>query len=133
MIFFLTLLVRFLYANLLEYAIHRWAEHGPLWETNHKNHHEDPETPTLFLHTGKGAVALAALITSSAALFSFWGFWSSLIFFLLYYLLVIEGAHYVAHRFHISRHHMKHHADLQEGNFNVWIPLGDFLFGTRIK
>jgi|SRR5580692_6251231 sterol desaturase/sphingolipid hydroxylase (fatty acid hydroxylase superfamily) len=129
---FIHLLILFLYANLLEYAIHRWAEHGPLWESNHQKHHEDPETPTLFLHSAKGVAGLAALIGLSAALFSPWG-WLPLAFFLLYYLVIIEAAHYVAHRFHISKHHMRHHADLQEGNYNVWIPLGDILFGTRIK
>lgn len=128
-----TFLVRFLYANLMEYAIHRWAEHGPFWEGNHKNHHDDPEKPTLFLHRWQGLVGLAVLITLSAALFSLWGFWSSLVFFVMYYVISIEAAHMIAHKFHISRHHMRHHADLKDGNYNVWIPIGDILFGTRIK
>lgn len=132
MIFFLKLLATFLYSNLLEYAIHRWAEHGPLWEGNHKNHHEDPETPTLFLHSAWGVAGLACIILLSGLLFSFWGWWP-LLFFFLYYVLSIEAVHLIAHRFHISKHHMRHHADLESGNYNVWLPLGDWIFGTRIK
>jgi sterol desaturase/sphingolipid hydroxylase (fatty acid hydroxylase superfamily) len=129
---FLKFLVLFLYSNLLEYAIHRWAEHGPMWESNHKHHHDDPETPTLFLHSAKGVAGLAGLIGLSGLLFSFWG-WMPTLFFFLYYVLMIEAAHLIAHRFHISKHHMTHHADLQDGNYNVWVPLGDILCGTRIK
>ncbi len=125
------LLILFLYSNLLEYAIHRWAEHGPLWKS-HSVHHEDPETPSLFAHTWPGILTLAALIGGSGFLFSGWG-WLPLAFFFFYYIILIEGAHYLAHKFHISRHHMTHHADLKEGNFNVFIPLGDILFRTRIK
>ena len=132
MIFLAEILILFLYANLFEYAIHRWAEHGPLWEKNHKNHHEDPETPSLFAHTWPGILTLAALIGGSGYLFKAWG-WLPLAFFLFYYIVLIEGAHYVAHKFHISKHHMTHHADLEDGNYNVWIPIGDILFGTKIE
>ena len=132
MVTLLHLLVCFLYANLMEYAIHRFAEHGPLWERNHKNHHEDPETPSLFAHTWPGILSLAALIAGSGYLFHWWSWWWTA-FFAFYYIVLIEGAHFVAHKFHISRHHMRHHADLQDGNYNVWIPLWDILFGTRIK
>jgi len=128
----LHLLVCFLYANIMEYVIHRWAEHGPLWDLNHKNHHEDPETPSLFAHTWPGILSLTALIAGSGYLFHWWSWWWTA-FFSFYYVVLIEGAHFVAHRFHISKHHMRHHADLQDGNYNVWIPLGDILFGTRIK
>lgn len=128
----LKLFILFLYSNLLEYAIHRWAEHGPMWEGNHKKHHDDPETPTLFVNSSLGIGGLTALIGLSSLLFSFWG-WLPLVFFVLYYLLIIETAHYVSHRFHISRHHMAHHADLQDGNYNVWIGIGDWIFNTRIK
>lgn len=128
----LKLLILFLYSNLLEYVIHRFAERGPMWEGNHKKHHDDPETPTLFVHTSLGISGLAVLIGLSGLLFSFWG-WMPLIFFVLYYALGIEAAHYISHRFHISKHHMLHHADLWDGNYNVWLPLFDFVFGTRIK
>lgn len=128
----LQFLVLFLYANLLEYAIHRWAEHGPLWQGNHRIHHEDPEKPSLFAHTWPGILTLAALISGSGYLFKSWG-WFPFAFFLFYYVVLIEGAHYIAHRFHISRHHMSHHADLQDGNYNVWLPIWDFIFNTRIK
>jgi sterol desaturase/sphingolipid hydroxylase (fatty acid hydroxylase superfamily) len=133
MFWLFTFLIRFLFANLMEYGIHRWAEHGFLWNVAHKKHHDDPEKPTLFLHSWLAVVAVVALIFASAVLFSLWGFWSSLIFFSLYYVAVIEVAHHVMHRFHISKHHMRHHADLKDGNYNVWIPLFDWVFGTRIK
>lgn len=129
---FLKLLVLFLYSNFLEYAIHRWAEHGWMWEGNHKNHHDDPETPTLFLHSAKGVAGLAGLIGLSGLMFSFWGWWP-LLFFFLYYALGIELAHLIIHRFHVNKHHMDHHADLESGNYNVWLPIWDFIFGTRIK
>jgi len=116
----------------MEYAIHRWAEHGPLWESNHKRHHDDPETPTLFIHSGLGIAGVIALIGLSGLLFSFWG-WMPTVFFLFYYVVFIEVAHHVSHRFHISKHHMTHHADLEDGNYNVWIPIGDILFGTKIE
>jgi hypothetical protein len=125
------LFILFLYSNLLEYVIHRWAEHGPLWKS-HSIHHGDPETPSLFAHTWPGILTLAVLIGGSGYMFKAWG-WLPLAFFLFYYVVMIEGAHYVTHKFHISKHHMKHHADLKDGNYNVWIPVGDWIFNTRIK
>jgi Fatty acid hydroxylase superfamily len=132
MMFLLHLLILFFYANLMEYAIHRWAEHGWLWERNHSHHHADPETPSLFAHTWPGVLTLATLVAGSGYLFKAWG-WFPLAFFVFYYLMLIEGAHYLIHRWHISWHHKKHHADLVPGNYNVWIPIGDILFRTRIK
>jgi hypothetical protein len=59
--------------------------------------------------------------------------WLPLIVFLIYYFILLEGAHFLIHQFHLKGHHMTHHADLEEGNWNVWLFFGDWLFRTRIK
>ena len=120
----------FAYANVLEYAIHRWALHGWLWKTHEAHHNGD--TSVFFAKSIKGALTSLGLIGASALLFSFWG-WLPLIFFLFYYFVVLEGAHWLIHEKHVSKHHMTHHADLKDGNYNVWLPFGDYLFGTKIR
>lgn len=127
----LEILVLLIYANLLEYAIHRWALHGWLWH-QHSGHHNDPEHTVFFVHNLRGVILASLLIGANALL------WMPLLgklplfVFVFYYFVMLEGAHVLLHRYHVRGHHMTHHADLKDGNWNVWIPLGDWLFRTKI-
>jgi hypothetical protein len=127
----LEILVLLIYANLAEYAIHRWVLHGWLWH-QHENHHKDSEHTVLFVHNFKGALLASLLIGANALLWAPAFGWLPLKVFVFYYFVILEAAHVLIHRLHIWGHHMKHHADLKQGNWNVWIGLGDYLFGTRI-
>ena len=119
------------YANLLEYAIHRWMLHGWLWK-QHSGHHNDSSHTVLFVHNLRGALLASLLIGGNALLWAPLG-WLPLVVFAFYYFVVLEAAHLIIHRFHIKGHHMTHHADLKEGNWNVVIPFGDWIFGTKIE
>lgn len=125
------IIILFVYANLAEYAIHRWILHGWLWK-QHSGHHGDPEHTVLFVHNLRGLLLAALLIGVNSLLWQFWGILPLLVF-LFYYFIVLEAVHLFLHRFHVGAHHKVHHQDLKEGNWNVWIPLGDYLFHTRIK
>jgi hypothetical protein len=134
MVFLSKILISFIYSNLMEYAIHRWILHGWLWK-QHEPHHADATSTVFFVNSKRGVIRAVGLITSSSLLWGVligWG-WLPLIFFLVYYFLLLEGAHFLIHEYHWRGHHMEHHAEREEGNWNVWIPLGDILFRTRIK
>ena len=118
------------YSNIMEYAIHRWVLHGWLW-SRHVKHHRDENKNVFFVRDFLGVGTALGLIGVSSVLFSFWG-WLPLFVLSFYYFVLLEGAHWFIHELRISRHHMQHHADLKDGNYNVWIPLGDWLFGTKI-
>jgi hypothetical protein len=126
------ILILLVYSNLMEYAIHRWVLHGWLWR-QHAPHHNDTEHTVFFVNSLRGVIRATLLISVSSL---FWGLlfgWLPLIVFLIYYFVLLEGAHYLIHQFHLKGHHMTHHADLEEGNWNVWLFFGDWLFRTRIK
>lgn len=128
---FLEILILLAYANLLEYAIHRWALHGWLWH-QHSGHHGDPEHTVFFVHNLRGVILASILIGVNSLLWAPLLGLLPLLVFLFYYFVMLEGVHVLLHRYHIKGHHMTHHADLKDGNWNVWIPLGDWLFKTKI-
>ena len=124
------ILILLMYSNLAEYSVHRFALHGFLWK-RHVKHHEDDSKNVFFVRDIGGMLVALGLIGLSSLLFSFWG-WLPLIVFLFDYLVLIEAAHWLIHEKNISQHHMVHHADLWYGNFNIWLPFSDYLFGTKI-
>ena len=128
---FLEILILLMYSNLVEYAIHRWALHGWLW-SRHVKHHTDDSTNVFFVRDALGMATALSLIGISGLLFSFWG-WLPLLVFAVYYFGFIEAAHFLIHADHLSKHHMVHHADLKDGNYNIWLPFGDYVFGTKIR
>jgi hypothetical protein len=128
---FIKIIILLIYANIVEYAIHRWMLHGWLWK-QHSGHHGDPEHTVFFVHNLRGILLAALLITMNSLIWQFWG-WLPLYVFLFYYFVVLELAHWLIHHTHVGKFHMTHHQDLKEGNWNVWIPIGDWLFHTIIR
>lgn len=124
------ILILLMYSNIMEYAIHRWALHGWLW-SRHERHHQDEDRNVFFVRDIGGILTAMSLIGVSSLLFSFWG-WLPLTVFSFYYFVLLEGAHWLIHDKRLSKHHMTHHADLKDGNYNVWIPFGDLIFRTKI-
>ena len=121
------------YANFVEYAVHRWLLHGPLWP-QHTVHHFDDRDEVIFTRGWKGFLQGAVLIAFNSLLWLFWG-WLPLVVFTVYYVVLFELAHWVIHHQTWAwwkRHHRVHHADVYDGNYNIWFPLWDVLLGTRI-
>jgi len=136
-----------IWANFFEYAYHRWILHWP--ETaafeRHGLHHSsvgranEPEhlplggspklVATLFLVNGGIVVAADALLRSGASAGVLVGF--------VVYMILSEDIHW---RFHMGGwipwflrgardHHLLHH-DRPHGNYAVFFPLFDKIFGT---
>lgn len=127
----LEILILFVYANLAEYCIHRWVLHGWLWK-QHEPHHASETSTVFFVNSWRGLFRATFLISVSSVIWGLLFGWLPFFFFLIYYFLLLEGAHFLIHKYHMKGHHLDHHAEIKEGNFNVWIPLGDILFKTRI-
>jgi len=123
----------FCFANIVEYAIHRWVLHDFLWR-RHKTHHARPDKTVLFVRDWKGAVAASALVGVSTYLFREFGWKLALSEFVFYYFALLELPHWLIHQpwTRFGKHHMAHHADVLDGNYNVWFPLGDYLWRTKI-
>jgi hypothetical protein len=122
-----------LYGVMFEYLYHRFLLHGPFWK-NHAAHHEDPEGPVFFAKTLGGFFKALAIVGLNSLVigWAMGNYLVPLVSFVFYYIVLLEGAHALIHKYHLSKHHMTHHADLKQGNFNVWIDLGDRFFGTKI-
>ncbi len=136
-----------LYANFFEYAYHRWVLHWPDTEAfeRHGLHHSSVGRPNepehlplggspklvalLFLTNGGPVVIADALLRV--------GFASGALLGFVAYTVLSEDIHW---RFHMGEwipwflrgardHHLLHH-DRPRGNYAVFFPLFDKLFGT---
>ena len=136
----------FVYANLFEYALHRFILHareGLLAQT-HGVHHstwrgaEEPlyvnfaRSPwvVVLLFAGNGLPVIA--VDGFLRL----GFASAAIVAFVLYFIAVEEIHWRIHMGGLPawlefarRHHLRHHAR-GEGGFNVYLPLFDRLLGT---
>lgn len=141
----LGLVIGFVYANLFEYAYHRFGLHE--WEgrsqKNHQVHHRSWGEPDEGLHvsfgcSSSGIIAMMVINAIPFALLDYLGVGIGggvMVAFMLY-LLAFEEMHW---RIHLGRlphswdwmrqHHFKHHK-LGTGCYNVFLPLGDKLFRT---
>lgn len=142
--------VGLLYANAFEYCLHRFVLHagrGFFFET-HMMHHttlNSPEGPR-YVNFSRNPWGVVALFAANAVPFLIleWIFrfgWTAGIFaaFALYYI-AFEEIHW---RSHIggwlprwlrpaARHHLLHHAH-ETGEYNVFLPLFDWLLGIPAK
>lgn len=145
------------YTNLFEYVWHRWPMHSP-WGAalyrRHKWHHPATWRPgreddfRLAL-TPPVLAVLAAHALGAAGIRKRWPSFpaKTVLGTMTAYLGLMDYVHKWQHAGGrtknrilraIRRHHMAHHAfDNQKGRgfdrsakFNIWLPLGDWLFGT---
>ena len=139
-----------LYANLFEYCLHRFVLHrgrGIFFET-HMLHHTTlncPEGPR-YVNFSRNPWGVVALFAANAVPFLIleWVLrigWTTGIFvaFALYYI-AFEEIHWRSHMGGwlpkwlrpAARHHMLHHAH-ETGEYNVFLPLFDWLLGVPAK
>lgn len=114
---------------LVEYAVHRWAFHGPLSRL-HDAHHRYPSDPAHFtvpVWATAAVVALVSAISPAAA----GG--------LLLGMCVYDVAHLACHgrarfpfRKTLAKHHALHHLD-ESKNFAVTVPPLDGLLCTILR
>src|SRR5579864_150859 len=137
----------FFYANAFEYCLHRFVLHSGrgFFFHQHMVHHETLNAPEAaryvnFSSNPLGVVALflANSIPFLALQWIFKNRWTAGLFvaFTLYYI-AFEEIHWRTHmggrlpkrlRF-AARHHLLHHA-LETGEYNVFLPICDWLVGT---
>jgi len=108
------------WANLLEYIIHRWLLHKKGHSPDHMHHHDFPEVPGTFVKWQLWVIFAihAALFMHRPVMVITW----------FLYLIVLEGVHRLMHRWHWG-YHMLHHG-FDDRRFNVWLPIWDFIMGT---
>ena len=145
---FLGLCIGLLWGNAFEYAYHRWLLHRPrsAFAKGHLEHHanvgtpEEPEHVSLgksplhifFLFASNGILVIAVDflfdLRIAAGIFAGWSV----------YLITAEEIHWRIHlggwlppglRF-ARVYHMDHH-DIPNANYNVFLPLFDWLCRTR--
>jgi hypothetical protein len=140
--FLLGLIGGLVWANWIEYAYHRWAMHWPsLYEPaamQHTLHHSAPSNPQ---HITMTSGFWAAIFLSNVLLFAVIDRLFQLriltgvaVAFLTYIVAGIE----IHKRTHDGRwvppacrsHHLLHHVRPQR-NFNIFLPIFDWLLGTR--
>jgi len=139
--------VGLLWSNFFEYAYHRWILHWPETDAfeRHALHHSSVGRPNEPEHLPLGGspklVAMLFLINGAPVfLFDLWlrvGFASGIFIGFAIYTILSEDIHW---RFHMNEwvpwfleparsHHLLHH-DRPRGNYSVFLPLFDKLFGT---
>jgi len=125
------------YANIFEFWFHRWYHEpkSPLFK-NHRDHHihaSDPEHVDLFGGSFRG---IAGLIAANIAPFVWLKSWPVILIGFGSYLVLTEEIHRRAHLGgwipeSFRRYHLAHH-EVPVNKFNIWLPLGDWLFGGRL-
>jgi len=142
--FLLGVIAGLVWANWIEYAYHRWAMHWPSLDQpaamRHTLHHSAPSNPQ---HITMTARFWAAIFLSNFLLFAVLDRLFQLriltgvaVAFLTYIVAGIE----IHKRTHDGRwvppacrsHHLLHHVRPQR-NFNIFLPIFDWLLGTRQK
>jgi len=137
----------FFYANAFEYALHRFVLHSGsgIFFHQHMVHHTTLNAPEAarYVNFSSNPLGVVALFFANAAPFLildsiFRTGWSAGMFvaFTLYYI-AFEEIHWRTHmagglpkrlRF-AARHHLLHHAH-ETGEYNVFLPLCDWLVGS---
>lgn len=137
-------ILNLLLLNFLEYTLHRWPMHRPgtlLYEhvtIHHKavharwNHIEDRNVilPPYVMAT------VAGIIGTVSGLLWLWSPRAALLFAVCgtFYYLIYELLHYAFHRgslLLLAHHHLIHHRHSVR-NFNIFLPIFDTIFGTRL-
>ena len=144
---FVGFVVGLLWANLFEYAYHRFLLHlpGTFFARRHLEHHASVGTPTEAEHVNLGSspiwvVALFAInglpVVIADLLFRF-GIAPGIFVGFSVYFITVEEIHWRIHLgeqlppgFRAARaHHLAHHAS-PDARFNIFLPLWDLAFGT---
>jgi sterol desaturase/sphingolipid hydroxylase (fatty acid hydroxylase superfamily) len=142
----LAFVIGLVWALFFEYSYHRWFQHDPgtTLAKKHAVHHATYQKPDEEEHVNFGdnsmLVALLFIINGLPVLaldFFFLHSWypGAMLAFVLYFV-TMEEVHYRIHMnkwlpFDIGRaHHHRHHR-MPPRNFNVFIPLFDYLLGTK--
>jgi len=115
------ILISVVWANFIEYAIHRWFMHRP--GAAHLQHHVHPEAWTLLLKWD-----IWALFAVHAAVIGLFLDRWVIVLTLVVYMASLEILHVAAHAYR-WRHHMIHHG-YEKRHFNICLPLFDLLLGT---
>jgi hypothetical protein len=137
-------LFAFGYALFFEYAFHRWCQHAPnnLFAVKHHTHHATYRKREELEHVNFGGnpLLVAALFTVNSAILAlidavFGLNWlpAGLLTFVIYFI-VMEWIHFRVHAlfwtpFGLGYAHHEHHKR-PSVNFNIFIPLFDYIFGT---
>ena len=137
----------FFYANLFEYCLHRFVLHAGrgFFFQQHMVHHETLNSPEAarYVNFSSNPWGVVALFFANAApflclewVFHTGGIAGMFVAFALYYI-AFEEIHWRTHlggrlpkrlRF-AARHHLRHHAH-DTGEYNVFLPLLDWLVAT---
>ena len=139
--------VGFLYANFFEYVYHRWILHWPKTDAfeRHGLHHSSVGRPNEPEHLPLGGspklVAMLFLFNGTPVLIADFvlrvGFAAGAMLAFTAYTILSEDVHWRIHMnewvpwfMHGARaHHLLHH-DRPHGNYSVFLPIFDKLFGT---
>lgn len=134
---FMGLLFSFLHANIFEFFFHRWY-HDPKSPRfkSHAEHHTTQFTETEAEHVtlfGGSPLGIMTLFAVNIAPWLFVRIWPSILLGFGLYLLLTEEIHWRAHLGGWlpeawRKHHLGHH-EFPPKSFNVWLPIGDWLFG----
>lgn len=146
--FIFSFVLGLLWTLFFEYVYHRWFQHDPgtPLAIKHGVHHSTYQKPDEEEHLNFGDnVELVALLFIGNGLpilaldLFFMHCWypGAMLAFVLYFI-TMEEVHYRVHMnkwlpFNIGRaHHHRHHRNPPR-NFNVFIPLFDYIFGTKAE
>lgn len=132
----LTLIAGFVLFTFVEYAVHRWLLHGPLWSAavlkgrDHQRHHTHPQEYVFFQWWYTPALSAAAWVAL--------GMWSPPLFagFAvggMWFFTIHHAMHHWSRQWgwlrRYARWHDLHHKDLP-ANYGITHPGWDLLFGT---
>lgn len=133
----------FLWADWFEYAYHRWELHNVSsnGEQRHRGHHRNPDNEAT-VNLGGGWLTVFLLFTiNGMPLLALDGIFNTHIFsgamtaFVAFFLLT-EEFHWRAHLggwipFNIGRAHHRWHHKRSQKNYNIWLPIFDYLLRTK--
>jgi len=135
------LLLSFLHANLFEFFFHRYYHNPKSWRFQaHAEHHvtqlapNEAEHVTLF---GASPLGILGLFAANSAPWLFTPIWPAVLVGFGIYLMLTEEIHWRAHLggwipAAFRKHHLGHH-EFPPKNYNVWLPLGDWLFAINMS
>ncbi|MBV9608759.1 MAG: sterol desaturase family protein [Acidobacteria bacterium] len=144
------LLAGLLYANLFEYAYHRWLLHWPTssFGRGHLRHHGSVGTPEEPAHVGLGGSPLDVLlmfVTNGVPMIALnlllhARFAPGMLIAFAMYFIATEEVHW---RYHLGgwlppflsaerEHHLAHH-DIPNADYAIFVPIFDFVFRTRSR
>jgi hypothetical protein len=126
-----------LHANIFEFLFHRWYHNPKSFRFQaHAEHHVTQFRPNEAEHValfGGSPLGIMALLAVNIFPWLFTPIWPAVLVGFGAYILLTEEIHW---RVHLGgwvpdafrKHHLAHH-EVPPRCYNIWMPLGDWLFG----